>query len=433
MMKEAFAVIKWYRLDNAAKLFPSVTNIHNTSVFRVSVVLKEQIDGDILQKSLDCVYHRFPMLFVRLHKGVFWNYLEQNTNKFTVEEEIEYPCNYITAIKENAYLLRVFYYSNRISVEIFHSLTDGLGAVEFMKSLLYYYLVFSGHTIRLDQKVILADEGVEPCDIEDSFRKHYKKTVTKSDKEQNAYHISGTRFENYGNNVIHGVVSASKLNAIAKQKGATITSYLTALIIYSIYQTRARYGNDKKPIVVTVPVNLRHFFPSQTLRNFFGVVNISATVTEETTLDEIILKTTKMLKEKTRKDNLLQSISKNVALEKFGAVKFVPLFLKDIFVNLGFDIFGENKKTISISNLGNILIPQDMYEYVRQFEAVLYTTPKSPINCGICSANDRLVISFSRIIAETDIIQFFLSHLSEKEGVDVEIYSNDWGVDHDKV
>lgn len=424
---------KWYRLDNAAHLFPSVTNIHNTSVYRVSVILKEQIDGDILQKSLDCVYHRFPMLFVRLHRGVFWNYLEQNTNRFTVEEETEYPCNYITMIKENSYLLRVFYYSNRLSVEIFHSLTDGTGAIEFLKSLLYYYLVFSGHTIRLDQKILLADEGVDPCDIEDSFNNYYKKIVAKPNIEQNAYRVSGTQFENYGNNVIHGVVSASKLNAIAKQKGATITSFLTALIIYSIYQTRTQYSNDKRPIVVTVPVNLRHFFPSKTLRNFFDVVNISATVTEETTLDQIILQTTQMLREKTQKENLLQSLSKNVVLEKFGAVKLVPLFVKNFLVNLGFDIFGENKKTITLSNLGNILLPRDMYEYVQQFEAVLYTTTKSPINCGICSTNDRLIISFSRIIVETDIIQHFFSHLSEEEGVDVEIYSNDWGIDHDKM
>ncbi|HEX3038057.1 MAG TPA: alcohol acetyltransferase [Oscillospiraceae bacterium] len=426
-------MIKWYRLDNAANLFPSVTNLYNTSVYRVSVLLKEQIDRDILQKSLERVYHRFPMLFVRLHKGVFWNYLEQNTNKFIVEEETEYPCNYITTIKENSYLLRVFYYSNRISVEIFHSLTDGTGAIEFLKSLLYYYLIFSGHTIRLDQKILLADGGVDPCDIEDSFNNYYKKIVAKPKIEQNAYRVSGTQFENYGNNVIHGVVSASKLNAIAKQKGATITSFLTALIIYSIYQTRIQYSNDRRPIVVTVPVNLRHFFPSKTLRNFFDVVNISATVTGETTLDQIILKTTEMLKEKTQKENLLQSLSKNVLLEKFGAVKLVPLFVKNIFVNLGFDIFGENKKTITLSNLGKILLPQDMYEYVQQFEAVLYTTPKSPINCGVCSTNDRLVISFSRVIVETDIIQYFFSYLSEKEGIDVEIYSNDWGIDHDKM
>jgi NRPS condensation-like uncharacterized protein len=432
-MKEEFAVIKWYRLDNAANLFPSVTNIHNTSVYRVSVILKEQIDRDILQKSLDCVYHRFPMLFVRLHKGVFWNYLEQNTSKFTVEEDKEYPCHYITKIKGNSYLLRVFYYRNRISVEIFHSLTDGNGAIEFMKSLLYYYLVFSGHTIRLDQNILLADGGVDSCDIEDGFSNYYEKVDMKPNKEKNAYHITGTQFENYGNNVIHGVVSASKLNAVAKQKGATITSFLSALIIYSIYQTRMQYSSHKNPIVVTVPVNLRHFFPSKTLRNFFGVVNIGADITRETTVDQIILKTTEMLKEKTQKENLLQNISKNVALEKFGAAKFVPLFVKDFFVNLGFDIFGEDKKTITLSNLGRILIPQDMYEYVQQFETVLYTTPKSPINCGVCSTNDRLVISFSRIIVETDIIQYFFSHLAEKEGVEVEIYSNDWGIDYDKV
>ena len=60
-------------------------------------------------------------------------------------------------------------------------------------------------------------------------------------------------------------------------------------------------------------------------------------------------------------------------------------------------------------------------------EMVLYPTPKSPVNCGICTVNDKLAISFSRTIIEPDIIRYFLNYLSEKDGLEVAVYSNDWG------
>jgi len=64
---------------------------------------------------------------------------------------------------------------------------------------------------------------------------------------------------------------------------------------------------------------------------------------------------------------------------------------------------------------------------VNLMEMVLYPTPKSPVNCGICTVNDKLAISFSRTIIEPDIIRYFLNYLSEKDGLEVAVYSNDWG------
>jgi hypothetical protein len=105
----------------------------------------------------------------------------------------------------------------------------------------------------------------------------------------------------------------------------------------------------------------------------------------------------------------------------------VPLFIKNIFINFGVDVLGASKKTITLSNLGNIALPEEMNGFIDQFETLLYPSKKSPINCCICSANDKLNMAFTRTIAEADILQYFFSYLSEKEGLDVEIYSNDWG------
>ncbi|OBZ13182.1 MULTISPECIES: hypothetical protein [Bacillales] len=418
---------KWYKLDNAAKLFPSVANTKNTSVYRISAVLRDPIEPEALQLAADTVFDRFPMFTVKLRKGVFWNYLDANNERIVIAEEQQYPCPDIDPKTNNGYLFKVLYYKNRVSIEVFHSLTDGNGAIEFLKSLLYYYLANTGQEVDPEGKILLADTGVDASDMEDSFRTHFKDCYVENYRNSKSYHIKGTRFEIFGNNVVHGIVSGNQLNQAAKQKGSTVTAYLTALLIYSIYQTRNKYSERNEPVVIAIPANLRKMFPSRTLRNFFGVVNIGAKVTEDTTFDELVARTGEMLKQKTSKQNLQSFIYNNVALERNKATMFVPLFLKSWFVNWGFQTLGESKKTMTLSNLGNIILPQQMYEYIEQIEAVVYPTNKSPISCGICTVNDRMAITFTRNIVEADILQYFFAYLANQAGLEVKVYSNDWG------
>lgn len=422
---------KWYKLDNAAKLFPSVANTKNTSVYRVSAVMSEPVDIEILQHAADTVFVRFPMFMVKLRKGIFWNYLDAAVNGLKVEEERQYPCRDIDPIESNGYLFKILYFNNRISVEFFHALTDGYGAVEFLKSLLFYYLKYAGNDINPENLILLADDGVDNPEKEDSFNKHYKDAYYESVSGRKAYHIKGTPFERFGNNVVHGTMSASKLNNIAKQNNCTITSYLTALLIYSIYQTQLKDSEHNPPVVVAIPVNLRKAFPSESLRNFFGVVNIGVKVTETTSFDDLLVATREMLKQKTTKLNLQNIIYNNVALERNRATLFIPLFLKSLFVNAGFNSLGENKRTISLSNIGNIKLPQQMDEHIKQIEALVYPSNKSPMNCGICTVNDKLTITFTRNIAEADILQYFFSHLAQQDELEVNVYSNDWGDKND--
>ncbi|MCL1794593.1 MAG: hypothetical protein FWG34_12075 [Oscillospiraceae bacterium] len=246
-------------------------------------------------------------------------------------------------------------------------------------------------------------------------------------KSKHSFRIRGIPFETYGNNVITGVVSAKKLNETAKANKATITSYLASLLVYSIYMASQKYTHDKNPIIICVPVNLRKAFPSKTLRNFFVTANIGMNVNSATKLEEIISEMTAQLKKKTETFSLQELISNNVKYENNIYTKLVPLFLKKIFILIGFNIMGETKKSMTLSNMGNISIPEGLASKINLMEAVLYPTPKSPINCGICSVNDKLAISFSRTIIETDIIRYFLNYISENVGLDVAVYSNDWG------
>ncbi len=418
---------RWFKIDNAGKVFRSVSKESNTSIFRVSIILNEPVHEELLQNALDIVLKRFPTLSVKLQKGVFWDYLAHNDQKLLVQKEERYPCYPLQANENNGYLLRVLYFNCRISAEIFHSLTDGSGAVEFLKTLVYQYLCLEDKDVENDGLLLHPDDLPNKYEMEDSFDKYYQAIPTKRVTETEAFHIEGTPLEPFGNNVIHGVMSASQLNSIAKKESSTITEYLTSALIYSIYTENMRYGIYNKPIRVTVPVNLRKIFPSRTLRNFFTVVNVGVSPSESLNFESILSEISLQLRGKLDKDNLKGIMASNIKLEKILVARFIPVFLKNIAIRYGFENFGENAKTITLSNLGNIRLPYSMSKYVNQTEAIIYPTDKSPINCGICSVNDNLTVTFSRTILEANIIRSFFSFLAQNSDLEIKVYTNNWG------
>ena len=417
-----------YKLDNAAKLFVSIRNKKNIPVFRVSVVIKEEVNPEILQKALDTAIKRFPTLSLMIKKGLFWNYFEENHRKLIVQEDKYYPCYYINNKLNNGYLIRVGYYKYRIFVEIDHSLADATALINFLKSLLYHYFVLSGKNIDDKNEDVFKDNIHTIADYDDSFLVHTKnkRKSYKEKKIKNVYLVKGKPFKFYGDNVIHGILSLKKIKEESKKYNITITAYILSVLAYSIYETRIKNRLDGKNIVICIPVNLRKMFPSISLKNFFGVANIAFNTKEHLTFEDIVKIADKEMKEKINKEKLENFIYENTKLENHAAARFVPLFIKNFAVNLIFEFFEDKIKTMTISNFGNIILPDDMNDYISHFEAVVYPTINSPLNCGVCSFGDKLSITFNRTVIETDIIRYFFQYISSVS--ETEIYSNDFGV-----
>ena len=130
----------WRRLDNSAKIFPIASTKKYSSVFRLSAVLKEKINPKILKTAVKMALENIPSFKVKLKKGLFWYYFEENNKEIRIEKEKNYPCKYIDPKTNNDYLFKVTYYENKINVDIFHSLTDGNSGVIFLKEIVYTYI-----------------------------------------------------------------------------------------------------------------------------------------------------------------------------------------------------------------------------------------------------------------------------------------------------
>ena len=131
---------RWYELDNAAKIVPPTTKGSDTRVFRISCELKEEVDGEILQRALDKTVPDFPYFACVLRRGLFWYYLDSSSIRAVVQPENKPACAPIYQDGRRKLLYRVNYHRRRINLEMFHVLTDGTGAIAFLKTIVCRYL-----------------------------------------------------------------------------------------------------------------------------------------------------------------------------------------------------------------------------------------------------------------------------------------------------
>ena len=140
MKRERTMRKQWYRLDNAALIFPAVMRKNWNNVFRVSVTLKDAVDPELLSRAAAELLPRFPAVFVRLRTGFFWYYLESVAEAPKAEEDYAWPLTPMSRRKLRKCCIRILYYRNRIAVEFFHSVTDGTGGMAFLQNLAARYL-----------------------------------------------------------------------------------------------------------------------------------------------------------------------------------------------------------------------------------------------------------------------------------------------------
>ncbi len=424
-MEQSLRGKRWFKLDNAAKLYPAVSNAQWSSAFRVSVELYETIDPDRLQKAVNHVMKRFPSMKVRMRTGLFWYYLEENEADLLVQPDIGHPCMPFHFKKDNGYLLRVFYFRNRISAEFFHSLTDGSGGLVFIKTLAVEYLRLGGKKVEFDHGALNLRNTPKQEETQDAFLKMPLPKVRISRKESAAYHFPATAEIPHTLRIIAASIPCEKLRSQAKALDATITEYLTAVMLWVAYQEQEKENPQKKlPLRVSVPVNMRAFYPSATLRNFSSFVNPGIDPRlGDYTFEEIVKETHAFMRYTVNPKLLSATIATNVADEKNLLVRLVPLTVKNLIINGIFRRAGDKLVTSTLSNLGRTEKPTGGERLIRRFEFQL-GVPATPLcNCSAISNGDELRLVFSSNIRETTLPREMLRFLVER-GIPVTVESN---------
>ena len=416
---------KWYRLDNAAKLYPAIRNRRWTAVFRVSAKLKEPVDKALLQKALDITLPRMGIFSCHLKAGLFWYYFERNKKRATVKDDAINPCIRLYTKDSDGYLFRIRAHEKRVSIEVFHSVTDGFGGLTFLKTLLAQYFELLGEGIPATHGVLDRKEEPTSDEIEDSFLKCYNKKSVRSWKENLAYHAEGEEELGHTLNIINGIVSVDELKAEAKKNNVSITEYIVGVYMLCLYDAqRAENPRKIRPIIVSVPVNLRAFFDSRTLRNFSSYINPEINANwGEYTFEEILHVVHHDLRRGLTKKALTSKVSKNVKAEKSIFIRMLPLFFKNFVISFVYSLAGEKRMSSVVSNLGVIDVPDEMAPHIERFDFMLGAMRHNKIGCAVCSFGDTLSICFTSTMRETHIEKAFFTFLVKK-GIHVKLESN---------
>ena len=413
---------RWDKLDNTAHLFPVIAGESMTNTYRIAVELTEDVDGAKLQEALNIVLPKFDLFNVRMRTGFFWYYFEENGKKApTVKQEHTYPCRFIQPNKYRGYMFRVRYYKKRISLEVFHVLTDGMGGINFLKELTYQYLRLVHPDLR--EKVGDSLSADTSLNREDSFLRNYRKSARKGYQSKKAYQIKGEKLDAEEFGVIHGYVKIPALKEVCHRRGMSINEYLVATYVWSIYKECLHGMTSERAIRAAVPVNLRPFFDSVTTKNFFVMVSAELIPDQENLTYEEVLERVKMsLRNQINKEHLEELFSYNVSNQQNLFARAVPLFLKNIAIRLVYTQSALANST-TITNIGNIKLEPEYEPYVQMFHAFLAMSKGQLLKATVCSYQDTLAITFSSVLAEAHVQRAFFRQLAA-EGLEVTIESN---------
>ncbi len=416
----------WYKLDLSAIVYPTLQRRDFSSVYRLSVMLKEKIDPVLLQTALDRTLPRFPTYKVAIRKGLFWRYLEPNNRPGPyVLEDIKNPCMPMPFKGNNRYLIRVYYYDRRISLEAHHSLGDGTGGMCLLQTLTAVYLGLLGHPVKPEGFVLDIDSSPDPEELEDAYMRYANAQFCPPRPAEKTYRVRGTKEPFYTLNIIDGILSVQEVMAVAKRYHASITEYLNAVLLYALLQKQnADFHIRLRPVRIAMPVNLRRFFPSKTLRNFITMVYPSIDPRlGEYQFEEIVEHIHHYMRYYINDKFLRGDITTNAATQRNPLIRVVPLFIKDLVVRTFYTRVQDKNSSAGLTNMGALHVPPDMKPFIERFDIYMGQPFSSRTNCAIISFEDVLTINFASSIVEADVERYFFRKLVQ-DGIHVKIESN---------
>lgn len=417
MSKKTIKSLKWVRLDNTAKIYPAARRKNWSNIFRQSVTLHQKVDSSILKSALDITVKRFPSIAARLRKGLFWYYLQQIEYAPEIKEEYSYPLVFMSKSEMRKYAFRVIVYHNRIAVEFFHSLTDGTGALIFLKTLVAEYLK-QKHGISIPAEDGIVDTNTLPTEeeLEDCFPKNAG-PVSASRKDTNAWHMYGQPQKDGFLHLTCFQIPLKEALTQAHRYNVTLTVFMSAIMmkaLINLQKEKIPSAKRQKRIKLLIPVNLRKLFPSNTLRNFimYIIPELDPRLGEYS-FDEICkIIHHKMGTEITAK-HMNCVIATNVNNERNPLLRMVPLPIKNAVMKAAFNSIGEKKACLTLSNIGAVKIPEIMKSYICRFDFILGVQAAAPYNCGMLSYEDTIYINFIRNIKDAELERHFFSVLQQ--------------------
>lgn len=402
-----------FEIDSSARFYPIMSTKKAQSLFRLSAVMQEEVDRDVLERALNDVLERFAVYKVRLKRGYAWHYFVPNDKPGKVFGKVAL-LKPIDQEENNGYMFRLCAVDNQIWLEMFHALCDGNGAIAFLRSIVQRYRQLLGYEMSDESIIDWQSEGSDE-EQEDGFKKHYK-PISLSEMKLGAlagkvpHRLNGTLLKD-GYQSSEGVCDSGEILAKARALGVSFTAYLVGMLGMAINKV----SESKKPITIMVPVNLRKTFPTKSMRNFVMFVRVILTKAECQSIEKCALIAQRDIQVQTAKNKLDAFISTTVRAQKNWILKSVPLIVKTAILRIG-RMLMRSRQTIILSNLGKLDCEPNMG--LDRYVFNVNVSKNSTQNIGVVTTNGKTSMAFTRAIEETILPDTFFE-LLKNEGITV--------------
>ena len=408
---------EWMKEDTAAIMFASLLSDTQSRNFRLSVTLNDRIDPHVLRQAVSDMMPRFPGFCSRLTRGFFWAYLEHTDKMPEICEDTERPASIKRFGAAGGPDFRILYSKHSISIEAGHAIADGTGLMTFLNSVVARYLTLSGADTSECNGILHADEKPSDGELENAFERYYDGLKHKSIARSSAYSLP-YKPQRGVLRLIFAVMDPDDIKKICKKLNVTVTEYFCSIIILSVIDSSS--DKIRKPISIAVPVNLRKFFASETLRNFSGPVSIEFDPKgkRHIKLDDVIKGVRGQLAKKVTEENMHAFINSTYSLTANPAIKLIPGNIKRPGLRAIQRGVHRHNETISFSNLGYIKYDAPMSDHIRRFDfiggdASFYGMPAF---CTAASVNGKMSFCFSMSGASDALPDAFFEIL-DRQGI----------------
>ncbi len=382
-----------------------------------------------IREAVAIISQRFPYFSVSLGSGIFWHFLEFNNQMPRIQVEEEIPCTAFAITRKNEPLYRVLVKKNRISVEFIHILTDGGGAMEYLKSLIYTYLTFTGRHINSPGDIILPGTPVSDEEFEDGYNKYFQK-LPPPVKIVKAWHLPFRLNIKPRLRVLRAEVKVDEILELTRRHKVSVTEYFVAVYFFSIQKIFNSWNEKSKKVKrkvlrIEVPINMRKMYKSRTMRNFSLFVLPEIDVRLGTyTFEEILTSVHHQLQLSTDIKQISRFLSSNVSPEKLLIVRILPLFIKKMVIASIYRKLASKRWTGMVTNLGLMTFPEEMEELVDSI-GLIPPPPNTNVKvcCALVSYKGKMRICFSNITQSRDLERYIFMHLSDA-GIHVRILNN---------
>ena len=417
---------KWYTLDNAGVLYAALQRKQFSAIYRFSAVMRDPVDKAALQRAIDRIKPRFPIFFSRIKMGLFWYYLEPNDAPGPfVKEDVRDPCRPIDFREDQGWLVRFFVYDRRISIEVFHALSDGGGGMFFLRTLVAEYLRQCGYEIGTGEGMAAVEDLPHPGELEDAYARYAGPRKARTRSAAKAYPNRGTPEPYYTFHITMGFVPVDQLKARAKQYGASITEYLAAVLLWVLMEKQRRENAEHLlPVALAIPINLRSFFETETLRNFITTIRPDIDPRwGEYSFEEVVRRVRHYMQLHINRQELRAGFTGNVRFQTHPLLKKIPILFKNPVMILSYYLAAVRPYTMTFTNPGPFRVPAEMAEHIHHMEVILGQSMQPKVNCASISYDNIMEITFAGTQKESDTERDFFRFLV-KEGLPVKIESN---------